>query len=150
MLIRIVAWPIWIVLLITYLGYIGPASHQLSDHPFGEPILRGSNQIAIEIVLGVAALIETAITLFLRRYLLRKVKKGDISIDSLKGKIRYLLIHLGNWLIAGVIVNTGIIFAIEAKHTWLTYGFFVLYICLMLFHSPRLAPFQQQIKKEID
>lgn len=150
MLIRIVAWPIWIVLLVTYLGYIVPISLQLSEHPFGERILRGSNQITIEMVLGVAALIETAITLYLRRYLLLKVRKGDINLDSLKGKIRFLLIHLGNWLIAGMIVNTGIIFAIEAKHTWLTYGFFVLYICLMLLHSPRLAPYQQQIKKVTD
>jgi len=97
MLIRIVAWPIWIVLLVTYIGYIVPVSSQLSEHPYGERILRGSDQIAIEMVLGVAALIETAITLYLRRYLLLKVRKGDINLDSLKGKIRFLVIHLVNW-----------------------------------------------------
>ena len=150
MLLRIVAWTIWLVLLVTYLGYIIPVSGQLSEHPFGEGILRGSNQITIEIVLGIAALIEALITLYLRRYLLIKVKKGEVNIDSLKGKFRFMLIHLGNWLIAGMIVNTGLVFAIEAKHTWLAYVFFILYICLMLFHSPRLAPYQQQIKKMTD
>jgi hypothetical protein len=149
MSIRLVAWPLWIILLVTYLADAVPVSGHLSDLPFGRRVLQSNDQATFEIVLGIAALIVAILTILLRHYLLIKIKKGTISIGSFKGKIRFVLIHLANWLISGIIVNIGILFAYEAKHTVWTYVFFILYISLMLFHSPRLGPFQQ-INKLVD
>jgi hypothetical protein len=139
---RVIAWLIWTLLLVTFLAYI-PIVRYLSEHPFDSTRLERWQQNTLEIVLAIAVVIEAMITIWLRRrFLIKALNNGTISLNKLKGKSRFVLIHLANWLITSLIATTGLLFAIITKDTQSSYAFFLVYGGLMLFHSPRLAPFR--------
>jgi hypothetical protein len=146
MLMRVIAWLIWGILLITFLAYI-PIMQHLSEQPFDSTRLQSWQQMTLVIVLVLVVLIEAIITIWLRRrFLIRPLQNRTLSLSTLKGQLRFILIHIANWLITSLIATTGLVFAIITMVSSTSYVFFLVYGGLMLFHSPRLAPYQQQMK----
>lgn len=154
MIIRIISWPIWMVLLLSFLSYI-PILKNISENPARLSDinildnLEPNFQTTLVSTLIIVALIEFAGTILLRHYLLnRPFRNKTLDIDTAKGKVRFLIIHFVNWLIACSIAGGGLVFAMVTKRVDWSYGFFVLFLGLMLFHSPRIAPYKAGLARE--
>jgi len=149
MLVRLIAWPIWMILLLSYLAYIpilrtiSEKSGHISDIHILEN-LEPTYQTFLIATLILVAIIEAIITVLLRKYLLQKAMANKIfDIKTTKGKFRFLVVHIINWIIACFIAGGGLVFALTTNRIEWSYGFFALFAATMLFHIPRLTPYQQ-------
>jgi len=138
MITKIIAWLVWVILLVTFLIYI-PILRDFLKQPEAIPAIPSidkDHQILPQILLMLTALLVAAASICLRHFLLIKPFKAGIS-DSAKGKLRFLIVHLINWLITSYIICAGIVIAIQAKQVEWIYGFSALYLGMMLLHSPK-------------
>jgi len=149
MLIRLIAWPIWMVLFLSFLAYIpvlrnmSEKSESLSKINMLENLETTYQSILITALILVA-IIEAIATVLLRKYLLqRAMANKKFDIETAKGKLRFLIVHVINWIIACFIAGGGLVFALITNRIEWSYGFFALFTATMLFHIPRLAPYQQ-------
>lgn len=149
MIVRLIAWPIWMILLLSFLAYI-PVLNNISEKSghisdiqmFGnlEPTYRSILITALILV----ALIEAIATVLLRKYLLqRAMANRNFDIETAKGKFRFLLVHVINWIIACFIAGGGLVLALITNRIEWSYGFFALFAATMLFHIPKLTPYRQ-------
>jgi hypothetical protein len=147
-LLRVIAWPVWAILLCSFMLYspilnsiLGasssfPAINMLDNVEFGY-------KVALIILLVAVAAFEIGVTFLLRHYLLNKPFRNDkFRIETATGLIRFMTVHVTNWLILCGLATEGVIFAFLTKQPYWSYPFFVAYLLFMILHSPRLAPYK--------
>jgi hypothetical protein len=114
-------WPTWMILLLSFLGFI-PILKDMSENPSrlsdirlldsSEPKL----QIIFVVLLIIVALAEAVGSILLKHYLLNEpFKRGTFDIDKAKGRTRFLIVHVINWIIACLIAGGGLVFAVVTK-----------------------------------
>ncbi len=142
MLLRVTSWLAWGIVFLSFLAYM-PMLKAVTEQSFDGPVLDPEYIVALEITFIIVALAEAGITILLRYYVLVKpLKRNSFSMESLKGKSRFFVIHIVDWLMASLIPSSAVVLTITTKRSDLAYGLFVVYFGLMLFLSPRLAPFE--------
>ena len=93
--------------------------------------------------LAVVALIEAGITVLLRYFaLIRPAKKGTYHPHG--GPFRFLIVSLVNWAFAESIAIYGAVTYYMSGQVWPTLLFGGIGLVLLLFHSPRLKPFDME------
>ena len=141
-ILRIVAWSIWLFFLILSITYIPGAKEALEQDQAN--IYTEEWFLFIAIVLGIVSVLEGSLTIALRHYaLIKPAQKGTYNIQSVGGSIRFTIVNTINWFIAASLPAYGLVLYIMSGKIVFLYGFSLVGIILLIFHAPRLTPFMK-------
>jgi hypothetical protein len=134
-----ISWLLWIVLLVTFLIYV-PVMQDLVARPGVLPINSAviNLPLFLKILYTLVVILLAAATISLRHFaLIKPAKRVNLPKWSAKWKVRFLLVHLLNWIFLTPIIIYGMVIVIVTKQIEWIYLFSCVYVALMLLHSPR-------------
>jgi len=139
-ILKIVAWSIWLFFLSMSILYIPGTKEALEQDPANINTEEWFTMLVIALV--IVAIIEGVITISLRHYALMKpAQKGNYDLNSISGGIRFMIVNTISWFIAISFPVYGLILYIMSENIGFLYGFSTVGIILLKFHAPRLKPF---------
>ncbi len=136
---RVVAWLIWAIFVKNIIGYI--AAPFIAESNPSEPI--DTINLVIYGLLG-ATLVATGITFLIRHFAIMKpFKKGTYNPQNKFS--RYLIVGIVAWFISNVITLYGTVVYFMSGIIWPHYIFSAVGAFLLLYHCPRLGPFNNNL-----
>lgn len=139
MIVRTAAWLVWGVMVITFLAFV-PASKELAQSG-GLPLLNEldiARTHVLEAALTLSAFITVIGTAALRLTALsRPARSRTAAVGTVGWKLRFLFVHLLNWVAVGYVQCAGVVIALVTRKVDWLYAFSVIYLCAMAFHAPR-------------
>lgn len=141
MILRVIAWAVWLFFLYVTISYIPGTKEALELSPANIETSTWFSKFAIVII--IVAIIEAGLTLLLRHFaLIKPVQKGTYNIESIGGSIRFLFVNILIWFIAETLPVYGLILYIISEQIAFFYSFSIAGIILLIIHAPRLSPYK--------
>lgn len=138
-ILRVVAWLIWAIFVENIIGYIS-APFYLESTP-SLPI--DTSNLVIYGLLA-ASFVATGITFLIRHFAIMKpFKKGTYNPNN--KFFRYLIVGILCWFISNCIALYGTVVYFMSNIIWPHYIFSIVGALLLLYHSPRLSPFNNNL-----
>ncbi len=137
---QILSWLIWAIMIISIFGYVFVALNEFS------PSVESQEHLSVLIIaLFVFTIIEVGITIVIRHFILIKpCKVGKRDAKSLKGLSIIFIVSIVLWILSESIAIYGVVLFFMTNRAIYLILFALIGASMMVYHSPRLKPFNRE------